>query len=84
MNYDNSGILFYNDYKTDSKHPDFKGTGKFNGTDFEVALWERKDKNGNTFYSLKFSEPFKKQTNEQSKSEPETVKIANIEDPLPF
>lgn len=83
MNYPDSGALFKNNFKDNERKPDFKGDGMFNGVAFEVAAWERKDKNGNTFYSLKFSEPFKKEVNEQSNTK-QSFTITETEDPLPF
>lgn len=84
MEYDNtnSGVAFVNDYKQAPNHPDFKGKGNYEGLEFEVALWERKDKNGRTFYSIKFSEPFKKQQDAPQPKPNEA--ITNTEDPLPF
>jgi len=83
MNYPDSGALFKNNFKDNEKKPDFKGDANWRGDVFEVAAWERKDKNGNTYYSLKFSEPYNKEVHEQSNNN-KTVTITETEDPLPF
>jgi len=86
MNYPDSGAVFKNNYKDNERKPDFKGEGNFSGIVFEVAAWERKDKNGNTYFSLKFSEPFNKEVNEQSNNKPtnESFTVTETEDELPF
>ena len=85
MNYPDSGAVFKNNFKDNERKPDFKGEGNFSGIVFEVAAWERKDKNGNTYFSLKFSEPFNKEVHEQSNTKPkESFTITETEDPLPF
>ena len=88
MNYNkkefpDSGCLFTNQFKQNEKHPSFKGDGEYKGVKFEISGWEKTDKNGNIFYSLKFSEPFNKEVHEQSNTKP-TVTITETEDPLPF
>lgn len=86
MEYDNrnSGVAFTNDYKQTEKHPDFKGKGNYEGLEFEVALWERKDKQGRTFYSMKFSEPFRKEVNAEPTKPEQSFTVKETEDPLPF
>lgn len=63
MAYDDSnrGVLFANDRKDKDSQPDFRGKGNYNGTDFEVAAWKKKDRNGKSFISLSFKEPYRKE-----------------------
>lgn len=63
MPYDNtnSGALFKNERKEKENHPDYRGRGNFDGVDFEVAAWIRKSKDGKTYMSLAFSEPYVKE-----------------------
>lgn len=51
MSYDNSGVLFPNDRKTESNHPDFTGKATIGGQDFELAGWKKVGQNG-PFLSL--------------------------------
>ena len=46
----NSGIAFRNDrgLERSEKAPQFKGEAMFEGTRIEIAVWERKTKNGAT------------------------------------
>lgn len=57
----NRGVAFYNDYKGEEKHPDYKGKGNFNGVDFEFGMWVRTTKDGKEYYSFSFSPPYKKE-----------------------
>lgn len=61
----NKGVAFKNDYKTDDKHPTWKGNGNFNGQDFELAIWERTSPKGQ-FFSISFSEPYIKEAERES------------------
>ncbi|MGA1670401.1 MAG: hypothetical protein ACO39X_04965 [Candidatus Nanopelagicaceae bacterium] len=61
--YPDSGVLFKNDYKTDEKHPDYKGKGEYKGVTFDLAAWVRQGKSG-SFLSIKFSKPFEKNKQE--------------------
>lgn len=53
---DKQGSLFANDKQKDN-HPDLKGRININGHIYELAAWGKKDRNGNTWYSLQASEP---------------------------
>ena len=53
------GSLFKNDYKKSDSHPDYKGTIKLSGKDYDIAAWVKDGKKGK-FFSLKVSEPWKK------------------------
>ena len=50
-----SGSLFKNNYKNADNHPDYKGNGKVGEEEHDIAAWVRKDKNGNSFFSVKIS-----------------------------
>ena len=52
------GSLFKNTYKQKDDQPDYKGTVKLSGKDYDIAAWIKDGKNGK-FMSLKVSEPWK-------------------------
>jgi len=88
----NTGAAFKNDYKKEDKHPDWKGTVNIDGKEKAIALWER-EKNGKKYYSIAFSEPYKKpsgheglpQTKKESVSDPDVLgSYNNDSDLLPF
>lgn len=54
---DNSGALFKNDKKTESKHPDYQGDCLVNGEKMRMSAW-LKESNGKKFMSLAFSAPY--------------------------
>lgn len=54
---DMTGVLFYNAYKDKDTQPNFKGKVMIEGKEFSLSAWERKDKNGNTYYSLQANSP---------------------------
>lgn len=83
MERQNGGAIFHNTYKKADNHPDWKGTADFNGVQFDIALWERKDKNGKTFFSVKTSELYQKEE-QQPKSVSNLNGFDNEKDPLPF
>ena len=56
---DNTGSAFTNNYKQNERHPDYKGTCVVRGETLEVALWERRTAKGDTYLSMRFSEPYK-------------------------
>jgi uncharacterized protein (DUF736 family) len=85
--YDNSNtaVLFKNDKKGNEKAPDYKGKGEVNGKEVELAAWARKSEKGDTFLSIKFSEPFKKDGNKTfTKSAEKPAYKQPEEDGLPF
>lgn len=46
--------LFKNNYKQQEIHPDYRGNGKTpDGAELDIAAWVRKDKNGNSYFSVK-------------------------------
>lgn len=72
----NKGVAFFNDKKEKDTQPDYRGTGNFNGTDFELALWHRETKDGREYYSISFSEPYKKTENKAPSWEAQRQKFA--------
>ena len=55
----NRGVLFKNNRKEKETHPDYTGTGNWNGQDFQISAWLKEGKNGK-FFSFSFQEPYKK------------------------
>ena len=53
--YDNIGVLFKNDRKTEPKHPDYKGTELIGGKKFWLSSWLKVGNNGCKFLSLSFT-----------------------------
>lgn len=53
--YDNSGILFKNDKKTQPKHPDYKGNATIDGLEYWLSAWIKDGKKGK-FMSLAFEQ----------------------------
>jgi len=46
------GLIFKNKFKKPGdKQPDFRGVITINGQELELALWAKKDKNGQTYFS---------------------------------
>lgn len=69
--------------KTKDIQPDYKGDIVLeDGTQYDLAAWIKKDKNGNDYFSLKVSKPFKKkeEEREEKKEEPKAV----LDDEIPF
>jgi len=78
----NKGVIFTNNYKKADTHPDFKGKINVEGLEKEIALWVKKDKNGNAMFSAAISNPW----NPDGDKEPvkEAIKPATKSDDLPF
>lgn len=56
--YDNNmtGVLFKNDKKTSSSHPDYKGSCEIDNEEFWLAAWIKpKKSDGSKFMSLSFT-----------------------------
>lgn len=78
----NKGVAFKNDYKTEDKHPTYKGKGNFNGQDFEFGIWIKENEKGK-FLTFAFSEPYVKQEQsgyEKAKAVAQQLKSENPED----
>jgi len=56
--YDNElrGALFKNDRKRNDKDPSYKGQCQVDGTEYWLAAWVQKDRNGDSYMSLSFTE----------------------------
>ena len=53
---DNEVTLWQQEKKSE-KSPSYSGKGLVNGKEVRAALWNNKDKNGNTYLKVKFEEP---------------------------
>jgi uncharacterized protein (DUF736 family) len=64
MSYDNTntGALFQAPQAND-KQPNYKGTINVEGKEYSIAGWVKTSQKGVQFLSLKVSEPFKKEEN---------------------
>ena len=67
-----SGALFKNDKKEKESHPDYRGSCKIAGQEWEIGAWLKTSPKGTKYMSLSFSEPFKK-----------PVKVAGDDDTAP-
>lgn len=61
---DMSGNVFVNTNKSSEKHPSYKGAVKLLGKQYDLAIWVRRDRNGQTYWSFELSEPYRKPENE--------------------
>lgn len=61
-----SGTLFRNDYKKSSNQPDYRGTSKVDGIEYEMSAWVKKAKNGNDFFSIAFQVKEDREANSSS------------------
>ena len=74
----NSGVLFRNDKGNNPKRPDYRGSGNWNGAEFNISGWVKESrKDGSRFLSLKF-EPKK-----AIETPPKTPK-QEFDDEIPF
>lgn len=83
MSYDNTntGALFKNDKGDNDKRPDYKGPLNVGGTDYEVAAWLTKSKEGKTYMRLKVQEPRQKR---QKQDGPPQEQPPQFSDDIPF
>ena len=77
---DNSGVLFKNDKKETSNHPDYKGNVRVNGQEYWVSAWIKEGKNGK-FMGLALSPKEEQGQAPQAKS---SKKIEDMDDDIPF
>ena len=71
----NTGTLFLNDRKTETKHPDYTGKAVINNKPYWVSAWIKVGKSGKKFISISIQEPFK-----QTKQKPVEIGCTNIEE----
>ena len=64
---ENTGTLFKNQYKTEDKHPNYKGRINVAGKMMDIALWKRTTKQGENYLSVKLSERRQKQDSSRYK-----------------
>lgn len=80
MSYDNSGILFKNDRKTESKHPDYNGSINVGGVEYWLSAWIKEGQKGK-FMSLSVKP---KEEKAQKASAPARQPSYGDDDPPPF
>lgn len=75
-------LIFKNKQKKTEKHPDSTGWIEINGTVKEVALWNRKSKDGKSYVVGFWNDPYKNEAKEKEKS----AKRSNVQedDDAPF
>lgn len=82
---DMSGSVFRNRDKRSETHSDFTGDCLIDGQEYWMNAWEKKDKNGNTFFSFSFK---KKQPRQSGEGAPpvktQSKHDISIDDDLPF
>lgn len=66
---DNSGALFLNDKATNPKAPTYKGKATVEGKAYDIAGWKQQTRDGKTYLSIKFQEPWKKEEKTESYSD---------------
>jgi hypothetical protein len=77
---DNSGVLFKNDKKETSNHPDYKGNVRVDGQEYWLSAWIKEGKNGK-FMGLALSPKEEQGQAPQAKS---SKKIEDMDSDIPF
>ena len=54
--FQDSGSLFRNQRRRTDKDPEFRGQCTVGGTGYWIAAWQNRDKNGNAYLRLRFTE----------------------------
>ena len=52
----NRGYFYRNERKMQAKQPDFNGKLTIDGKEWQISIWENKDKNGKAYYSISASD----------------------------
>ena len=78
---ENTGTLFKNQYKTEDKHPNYKGRINALGKMMDIVLWKKTSKQGENYLSVQLSEPRQKQ--EQQRQIDKEWDAAPVVDDLP-
>ena len=82
MEYDNTntGVLFKNDKGNNPKRPDYRGSGNWQGQEFNISAWLKESKkDGSKFFSFKFEEKQAK-----PKANPFAPTVDFQDDDIPF
>lgn len=82
--YDNElrGVLFKNDRKEQSNHPDYKGSATINGQEMWISAWIKQGQNGK-FMSLSFKPKEQSQPSQQKQAGP-APDPSEFSDDIPF
>lgn len=79
---DLTGSLFKNDRKEKDTHADYRGSALIDGDEFWLDAWINKDRNGNSYMSLKFK---LKDTARAGDSRPQPAAFdTDLDDDVPF
>jgi len=85
-----TGSLFKNDRKEKDTHADYRGSALIDGDEFWLDAWINKDRNGNSYMSLRFKRKDARggglpATNEIAGITPaDTTAIDDLDDNVPF
>lgn len=58
---DRVGTFTRNRFKSESKHPSYKGRILIDGVVHDIAIWENKTQSGGVYFTLKLTEAFVKE-----------------------
>jgi len=84
-----TGAAFPNKYKMEGDNkPDFVGDALVRGETLRLAVWNSKDRNGNHYFNIKFSEPIQNRDEMPQAGDPDaglrSEDITPPDDDLPF
>jgi hypothetical protein len=79
---DLTGSLFKNDRKEKDTHADYRGSALIDGDEYWLDAWINKDRNGNSYMSLKFK---LKDTGRVADGRPQPAAFGtDLDDNVPF